>query len=65
MGLSTADLVVVGDDVRTDVEGAQAAGARGVLVRTGKFRLADLDEQDVQPDRVLDSIADLPTCLGV
>ncbi len=65
LGLSTADLVVVGDDVRTDVEGAQAAGARGVLVRTGKFRLADLDEQDVQPDRVLDSIADLPTCLGV
>ena len=65
LGLSAADLIVVGDDVRTDVEGAQAAGARGVLVRTGKFRAADLDDPDLQPDLILDSIADLPATLGV
>ena len=65
LGLSAADLVVVGDDVRTDVEGARAAGARGVLVRTGKFRAADLDNPDLQPDLVLDSIADLPATLGI
>jgi HAD superfamily hydrolase (TIGR01458 family) len=65
LGLSAADLIVVGDDVRTDVEGAQAAGARGVLVRTGKFRAADLDDSDLQPDLILDSIADLPATLGV
>ena len=61
LGLAVADLVVVGDDMRTDVEGARAAGARGVLVRTGKFRAADLDDPDLQPDLVLDSIADLPS----
>lgn len=65
LGLSAADLVVVGDDLRTDVVGARAAGARGVLVRTGKFRPADLDDPDLQPALVLDSIADLPACLGV
>ena len=65
LGLSAADLVVVGDDVRADVEGARATGARGVLVRTGKFRAADLDAPSLQPDVVLDSIADLPACLGI
>ena len=31
-------VVMVGDDLRGDVEGAEGAGLRGVLVRTGKFR---------------------------
>lgn len=51
--------VMVGDDIRGDVGGAQGAGLQGVLVRTGKFRPRDL-EGDIQPDAVLDSIADLP-----
>ena len=65
LGLSAADLVVVGDDVHTDVAGARAAGARGVLVRTGKFRTADLDDPVGHPDLVVDSIADLPAVLGL
>ena len=58
-GLDPAQVVMVGDDVRTDVGGAQRAGLAGVLVRTGKFSASDLDG-DVSPDAVLDSIADLP-----
>ena len=49
---------MVGDDIVTDIGGAQAAGMRGLLVRTGKFRPADLDGQ-VKPETILDSIADL------
>ena len=49
---------MVGDDIVTDVAGAQAAGMRGILVRTGKFRPEDLDGT-VKPDLILDSIADL------
>ena len=52
-------VVMVGDDVRADVEGAQRAGLTGVLVRTGKFSPSDLTGE-VSPDAVLDSIADLP-----
>ena len=52
-------VVMVGDDVRADVEGAQRAGLTGVLVRTGKFSPREL-AGDVSPDAVLDSIADLP-----
>ena len=58
-----ADVVMVGDDVRSDVGGAIEAGLRGVLVRTGKFRPGDLDG-DVTPDAVIDSVADLPELLA-
>jgi HAD superfamily hydrolase (TIGR01458 family) len=58
VGLPAARVVVVGDDVESDVGAAMAAGLRGVLVRTGKFRPQDL-EGPVRPDLVLDSIADL------
>ncbi len=59
LGLTADDVVMVGDDIRTDVEGAQRSGLTGVLVRTGKFAPANL-HGDVTPDAVLDSIADLP-----
>jgi ribonucleotide monophosphatase NagD (HAD superfamily) len=59
LGLDADEVVMVGDDVRTDVEGAQAAGLTGILVRTGKFTPRDLDTE-VLPHAVLDSIADLP-----
>ena len=52
-------VVMIGDDIHTDVEGAQRAGLAGVLVRTGKFSAADLSG-GVGPDAVLDSVADLP-----
>lgn len=57
LGLAPADILMIGDDIRGDVGGAQAAGLKGALVRTGKFREADL-EGDVRPDVVLDSVAE-------
>lgn len=57
--LEADQVVMVGDDIRSDVEGAQRVGLTGVLVRTGKFSPADLTG-DVSPDALLDSIADLP-----
>ncbi|EWT01984.1 haloacid dehalogenase [Intrasporangium oryzae NRRL B-24470] len=59
LDLAADEVVMVGDDIRTDVEGAQRAGLTGVLVRTGKFAPADL-RGDVTSAAVLDSIADLP-----
>ncbi|KXZ53314.1 hypothetical protein GPECTOR_7g1208 [Gonium pectorale] len=59
LGLEASEVVMVGDDVRGDVGGAQAAGLRGLLVRTGKFRPEDL-QQGVAPDGLLASIAELP-----
>lgn len=52
--------LMVGDDIDADVLGAQQAGIRGVLVRTGKFRQRDLERATQPPHAVIDSIADLP-----
>ncbi len=59
LDLAADEVVMIGDDIHTDVEGAQRAGLTGVLVRTGKFSTSDLG-RGVSPDAVLDSVADLP-----
>ncbi len=51
-------VAMVGDDLALDVNPAQTAGLRGVLVRTGKFRPDDLTGGSA-PDLILDSVADL------
>jgi len=56
--IAAADILMVGDDIEIDVAGAQEAGLKGALVRTGKFRPPDLDGA-FKPDVVLDSVADL------
>ena len=67
LGAAPETLLMVGDDVQSDVRGAMASGMTGVLVRTGKFRSADLSgaEGGPAPDAVLDSVADLPAYLGL
>ena len=52
------EAVMIGDDIESDVAGAQAAGLRGILVETGKFSPADL-ERGIAPDAVYPSIADI------
>jgi HAD superfamily hydrolase (TIGR01458 family) len=59
IGCKPQQCVMIGDDIRGDVAAAQAAGLRGLLVRTGKFQESDL-RGCVTPDGVLGSIADLP-----
>ncbi len=59
LGSHPGNTVMIGDDIVGDVDGAQRAGIRGLLVRTGKFRSSDLDGT-IQPHAVLDSIASLP-----
>jgi phospholysine phosphohistidine inorganic pyrophosphate phosphatase len=63
MGLALSDVAMVGDDLQADIAGAQAVGIQGIMVRTGKFRAAELESSDVRPDRVVDSIAVLPDLL--
>jgi phospholysine phosphohistidine inorganic pyrophosphate phosphatase len=54
------EVAMVGDDLWSDVEGAQRAGLQGWLVRTGKFREDVLRTSSITPDRILSSVADLP-----
>jgi phospholysine phosphohistidine inorganic pyrophosphate phosphatase len=60
MGLETGKSVaMVGDDLWSDIQGAQRAGLRGWLVRTGKYREDALAESGIVPDRILESVAAL------
>ena len=63
LGLAPGELLMIGDDLRADAQGAKSAGLRSALVRTGKFQPSDLDAED-QPDWVLDSVRDLPALLA-
>jgi HAD superfamily hydrolase (TIGR01458 family) len=63
LGVAPPRVAIVGDDVVNDVTGAQEAGLAGVLVRTGKFRPDDVDRGE--PDAVVDSLADVPSLIGL
>ncbi|NOQ90759.1 MAG: TIGR01458 family HAD-type hydrolase [Gammaproteobacteria bacterium] len=53
------NIVMIGDDIRGDIEASQHAGLKAIQVRTGKFSASDL-ELGISPDVLLDSIAALP-----
>lgn len=70
LGVDPDEMYMVGDDLNNDVLAAQVVGMTGVLVRTGKFRQDTLDrwaadEFAMQPNHVIDSVADLPGLLGL
>ncbi len=52
-----SECVMVGDDLWSDVEGAQQTGLSGWLVRTGKYRQDTVATSDIRPDRIIDSVA--------
>jgi HAD superfamily hydrolase (TIGR01458 family) len=54
---------MVGDDVETDIGGAQKHGMKTALVRTGKFRPDAVERSGIMPDAILSSVADLPEWL--
>ena len=54
---------MVGDDIESDIGGAQKHGMRTALVRTGKFRPDAVERSGIMPDAILSSIADLPEWL--
>ncbi len=53
-------VVMVGDDLWGDIEGAHGAGLAAWLVRTGKFRADVYAGSGIVADRVIGSVAELP-----
>jgi HAD superfamily hydrolase (TIGR01458 family) len=61
LGRAPGTALVVGDDLEADIGGGSAVGAATVLVRTGKGDPPP--GAGVEPDAVIDSVADLPDLL--
>jgi len=59
LGSDPDETIMIGDDIRGDIEAAQKCNIRGLLVKTGKFQATDL-EQGIKPDAVIESVAELP-----
>ena len=58
--LSPNEAVVVGDDITSDIVGAERMKMRSILVKTGKFKPDQLENPVAKPTWVLDSVAELP-----
>ena len=63
MNLSISEVAMIGDDIKTDVGGAQNAGAHGILVHTGKSGY-DEESSMIRPYARLQSIKNLPEFLS-
>ncbi len=63
LNLAPQEVTMVGDDLVNDIVGAQTAGMKAVLVKTGKYRQEILERSDIVPDAIMDSIAELEILL--
>ena len=59
LGRKPGNVAMVGDDIHTDVLGAQKMGMQGILVKTGKYRADWTQLSGAKPDMVCDSLASL------
>lgn len=57
LGVAAGEALLIGDDLRDDIGGAQAVGIPGILVRTGKFRPGDEADPALAPAQVADDFA--------
>lgn len=61
---SPNELAMVGDDLINDIEGGQNTGYHAVLVQTGKYRNAIVEQSEIIPDGIITSVAALPNYLS-
>ena len=53
------NLMMVGDDIVNDVEGAQLSGIKSALVKTGKYRDDLIKKSTITPDFIIESIGEI------
>ena len=63
LNLPPENVAIIGDDLEADILGGKKAGLQTIAVKTGKFRNYLLEKLKIQPDYLLESVADLPGLL--
>jgi len=56
MNVKPEEVVIIGDDVNSDIGGSKAIGMKGTLVKTGEYREDDLRKAGVDPDFIVPSM---------
>ena len=63
MGIPKNEVVMIGDDILSDIKGAKDIGIKTIQVKTGKFQENDSDNNFTQPDERIESIVDVVSLL--
>ncbi len=63
IALPPEKIVMIGDDLISDIHGAQNAGIKGILVKTGKYRKELLEQSPIKPDHIISSIHQLTSMI--
>ena len=64
-GVPVNEILMVGDDMHTDIGGALNVGMQSVLVKTGKFRSENIGDFNYKPNYIINSVAELPDILNL
>ncbi|HLH74173.1 MAG TPA: TIGR01457 family HAD-type hydrolase [Chloroflexota bacterium] len=64
LGVSKADVVIIGDRLDTDIEAGAAADITTVLVLTGVHRVEDIPKFSVAPDFIVDDLVQFREALA-
>ena len=59
INLGIDELIVIGDDPETDIQGAINVGFKGILVKTGKGQYFESTKSDIKPFMIIDSFSSL------
>ena len=59
------ETIMIGDDIESDIGGAQAAGLKTVLVQTGKYRADFVKATGIEADQLIPSVAGLCQAIGL
>ena len=64
LGVDAGEAAMIGDDIESDIGGAQRAGLAGILVRTGKYREDAVLVSGIVPTATVPSVAEVPALLA-
>ena len=59
LNIPIENIVMVGDDINNDINGAQKIGMYGILVKTGKYRQDYINSSGVKPDLIIESVKEI------
>ena len=59
INLQASDVIVIGDDLESDIQGALNAGIKGILVKTGKGQFYDSTKTKIKPYMVVNSFSSI------
>ena len=59
MGIPINQVLMIGDDIVSDIKGAKDIGIKTIQVKTGKYQYQDELKKFIQPDIRINSIIDL------